>query len=92
MENNGKIIRLGLVQVLELDPTIYLVLLLLSQVLETDLNLNLVTEKEVQEVMAMDLILMALGWTVALELNLALDLAMKLPLQESIITLDSGLR
>ena len=60
MENNGKIIRLGLVQVLELDPTIYLVLLLLSQVLETDLNLNLVTEKEVQEVMAMDLILMAL--------------------------------
>ena len=61
MENNGKIIRLGLVQVLELDPTIYLVLLLLSQVLETDLNLNLVTEKEVQEVMAMDLILMALG-------------------------------
>ena len=61
MENNGKIIRLGLVQVLELDPTIYLVLLLLSQVLETDLNLNLVTEKEVQEVMGMDLILMALG-------------------------------
>ena len=92
MENNGKMIRLGLVQVPELDPAIYLVLLLLSQVLKTDLTLNLVTEKEVQEVMAMDLILMALGWTVALELNLALDLAMKLPLQESIITLDSGLR